>query len=118
MGEARRRPAAITRGTRRPAPANWRCPAYPKTLARLRQALRRWLQAQAVKREVEIEITTAVSEACANAIAAAGQARAFSSSSLQDSLSARVSTFDPHSRAALAVARKLWCRQNAALISR
>jgi anti-sigma regulatory factor (Ser/Thr protein kinase)/putative methionine-R-sulfoxide reductase with GAF domain len=42
--------------------------AYPKTLARVRQALRRWLQAQAVEREVEIEIIIAVSEACANAI--------------------------------------------------
>ena len=42
--------------------------AYPKTLARVRQALRRWLNAQAVDREVEKEITIAVSEACANTI--------------------------------------------------
>jgi anti-sigma regulatory factor (Ser/Thr protein kinase)/putative methionine-R-sulfoxide reductase with GAF domain len=42
--------------------------AYPKTLAPLRHALRRWLQAQGVEREVEIEITIAVSEACANTI--------------------------------------------------
>lgn len=42
--------------------------AYPKALAPLRQALRRWLEAQAVEREVEIEITIAVSEACANTI--------------------------------------------------
>ncbi|MGN6170918.1 MAG: ATP-binding SpoIIE family protein phosphatase [Solirubrobacteraceae bacterium] len=42
--------------------------AYPKMLAPLRQAVRRWLHAQGVEREVEIEITIAVSEACANAI--------------------------------------------------
>jgi anti-sigma regulatory factor (Ser/Thr protein kinase) len=42
--------------------------AYPRTLARVRQALRRWLHAQDVEREVEIEIVIAVSEACANAI--------------------------------------------------
>jgi serine phosphatase RsbU (regulator of sigma subunit)/anti-sigma regulatory factor (Ser/Thr protein kinase) len=51
-----------------PAVLELELPAYPKTLARLRQALRRWLQAQAVEREVESEITIAVSEACANAI--------------------------------------------------
>jgi anti-sigma regulatory factor (Ser/Thr protein kinase)/putative methionine-R-sulfoxide reductase with GAF domain len=42
--------------------------AYPKTLAPLRHALRRWLQAQAVEREVAIEVTIAVNEACANTI--------------------------------------------------
>jgi anti-anti-sigma factor len=36
------------------------------------------------------------------------QALALSSSSLQVSLSARVSTLDPHKRAAVAVARKVW----------
>jgi anti-sigma regulatory factor (Ser/Thr protein kinase) len=51
-----------------PAVLELEMPAYPKTLARLRQALKRWLQAQGVEREVEIEITIAVSEACANAI--------------------------------------------------
>ncbi|HZO77345.1 MAG TPA: SpoIIE family protein phosphatase [Solirubrobacteraceae bacterium] len=42
--------------------------AYPKALAPLRQALRQWLQNQAVEREAQIEITIAVSEACANTI--------------------------------------------------
>jgi anti-sigma regulatory factor (Ser/Thr protein kinase) len=51
-----------------PAVLDLEMAAYPRTLARLRQALRRWLQAQDVEREVEIEITIAVSEACANAI--------------------------------------------------
>ncbi len=43
-------------------------PAYPRTLARVRQMLARWLSAQEIDREVSIEITIAVSEACANAI--------------------------------------------------
>jgi anti-sigma regulatory factor (Ser/Thr protein kinase)/putative methionine-R-sulfoxide reductase with GAF domain len=42
--------------------------AYPKMLAPLRYELRRWLDAQSVDRELAIEITIAVNEACANTI--------------------------------------------------
>jgi anti-sigma regulatory factor (Ser/Thr protein kinase) len=43
-------------------------PAYPTTLSRLRQTLGRWLDGHEIDREVAVEITIAVSEACANAI--------------------------------------------------
>jgi serine phosphatase RsbU (regulator of sigma subunit)/anti-sigma regulatory factor (Ser/Thr protein kinase) len=44
-------------------------PARPAVLAEIRHAVERWLRAQGVDREVAIEITIAVNEACANAIA-------------------------------------------------
>jgi anti-sigma regulatory factor (Ser/Thr protein kinase) len=42
--------------------------ADPTMLVRARQLLSRWLRTQQLEREVEAEITIAVSEACANAV--------------------------------------------------
>jgi anti-sigma regulatory factor (Ser/Thr protein kinase)/putative methionine-R-sulfoxide reductase with GAF domain len=42
--------------------------AYPTMLARVRQALGRWLRGHGIEREIAAEITIAVSEACANAV--------------------------------------------------
>jgi anti-sigma regulatory factor (Ser/Thr protein kinase) len=43
-------------------------PAEPRTLARVRQSLTRWLHGQDVASHVAAEITIAVSEACANSV--------------------------------------------------
>jgi serine phosphatase RsbU (regulator of sigma subunit)/FixJ family two-component response regulator/anti-sigma regulatory factor (Ser/Thr protein kinase) len=45
-----------------------RLPAIPSSLSQLRQTLRRWLAMAGVASDVALEITTASSEACANAI--------------------------------------------------
>ncbi|HEV2357706.1 MAG TPA: SpoIIE family protein phosphatase [bacterium] len=45
-----------------------RLPAVPASLAQMRQTLRRWLEAAEVKLEDAYDVTTAINEACANAI--------------------------------------------------
>ena len=45
-----------------------RLPAVPPSLAQMRQTLRRWLEAAEVKVEDAYDVTTAINEACANAI--------------------------------------------------
>jgi anti-sigma regulatory factor (Ser/Thr protein kinase) len=51
-----------------PAELHLRLPAQPKTLAHVRRVLRRWLSSHGADEGDVVEVTIAVSEACANAI--------------------------------------------------